>query len=96
METTEWEKYGTGNYAKCSNCMVHSGYEATAVEDTLKHPLKAAIASLRGPKTEGPMAPDIPLDNARPAVYVFEKQVKSFVDEMHKQPEREKARSSAA
>jgi hopanoid biosynthesis associated radical SAM protein HpnH len=96
METTEWEKYGTGNYAKCSNCMVHSGYEATAVEDTLKHPLKAAIASLRGPKTEGPMAPDIPLDNARPAVYVFEKQVKSFVDEMHKEPAREKARSSAA
>jgi len=96
METTEWEKYGTGNYAKCSNCMVHSGYEATAVEDTLKHPLKAAMASLRGPKTEGPMAPDIPLDNARPAVYVFEKQVKSFVDEMHKEPAREKARSSAA
>jgi hopanoid biosynthesis associated radical SAM protein HpnH len=34
MESTEWEKYGTesGN-PKCANCMVHSGYEATAVND---------------------------------------------------------------
>src|SRR5580658_3922252 len=35
METTEWEKYGTesGN-PKCANCMVHSGYEASAVAHT--------------------------------------------------------------
>src|ERR1700751_5011414 len=35
LATTEWEKYGTesGN-AKCANCMVHSGYEASAVNDT--------------------------------------------------------------
>src|SRR6266513_6258190 len=35
MEATEWEKYGTesGN-PKCANCMVHSGYEASAVNDT--------------------------------------------------------------
>ena len=35
METTEWERYGTesGN-PKCANCMVHSGYEASAVNDT--------------------------------------------------------------
>jgi hopanoid biosynthesis associated radical SAM protein HpnH len=34
MEATEWEKYGTesGN-PKCANCMVHSGYEASAVHD---------------------------------------------------------------
>lgn len=34
METTEWEKYGTGNHPKCADCMVHCGYEPTAVIDT--------------------------------------------------------------
>ena len=35
LEQTEWEKYGaeSGN-PKCANCMVHSGYEASAVNDT--------------------------------------------------------------
>ena len=35
MRETEWHKYGTesGN-PKCANCMVHSGYEASAVHDT--------------------------------------------------------------
>ena len=35
LDTTEWKNYGTesGN-PKCANCMVHSGYEASAVEDT--------------------------------------------------------------
>ncbi len=34
MESTNWENYGTesGN-PKCANCMVHSGYEASAVHD---------------------------------------------------------------
>ncbi len=34
MESTEWEKYGTGRNEKCADCMVHCGYEASAVEDT--------------------------------------------------------------
>src|SRR5436305_4841702 len=35
METTSWASYGTesGN-PKCANCMVHSGYEASAVNHT--------------------------------------------------------------
>jgi hopanoid biosynthesis associated radical SAM protein HpnH len=35
MQDTQWDQYGysSGN-TKCSNCMVHSGYEATAVDDT--------------------------------------------------------------
>ena len=35
MESTEWENYGaeSGN-PKCANCMVHSGYEASAVDYT--------------------------------------------------------------
>jgi hopanoid biosynthesis associated radical SAM protein HpnH len=81
METTEWDRYGTGKYEKCANCMVHCGYEPTAVADTVKHPLKALKVFLRGVDTEGPMAPDIDLSNQRPADYVFENQVKGFIDE---------------
>jgi hopanoid biosynthesis associated radical SAM protein HpnH len=35
LRETEWHKYGTesGN-PKCANCMVHSGYEASAIKDT--------------------------------------------------------------
>jgi hypothetical protein len=35
IRETNWDEYGTesGN-PKCANCMVHSGYEASAVNDT--------------------------------------------------------------
>jgi hopanoid biosynthesis associated radical SAM protein HpnH len=75
METTDWDAYGTGNYAKCADCMVHCGYEATAVADTLAHPLKALAVALRGPRTEGAMAPEIGLSRARPAARVHERHV---------------------
>ena len=42
MEGTEWEKYGVGKYEKCANCMVHCGFEGTAVTDAIKHPLEDA------------------------------------------------------
>ena len=71
MEETDWDAYGTGNYEKCADCMVHSGYEATAVMDTVRHPLKAAAVALRGVRTKGEMAPEIPLDRQRPAEYVL-------------------------
>jgi hopanoid biosynthesis associated radical SAM protein HpnH len=71
MEETDWDSYGTGNYEKCAQCMVHSGYEATAVMDTVRHPLKAAAVALRGVKTKGAMAPEIALDRQRPARFVF-------------------------
>jgi hopanoid biosynthesis associated radical SAM protein HpnH len=47
MEATEWHRYGTesGN-AKCANCMVHSGYEASAVDDTFGS-LKGFLATVR-------------------------------------------------
>jgi hopanoid biosynthesis associated radical SAM protein HpnH len=75
MEGTDWDAYGTGNYEKCANCMVHSGYEATAVTDAVRHPLKALAVSLRGVRTEGPMAPEISLSKQRPAQYVFSRHV---------------------
>jgi hopanoid biosynthesis associated radical SAM protein HpnH len=71
MEETDWDAYGTGNYEKCADCMVHSGYEASAVVDTVKRPWKAAAVALRGIKTAGEMAPEIGLDRQRPAQYVF-------------------------
>lgn len=58
MEDTEWDRYGSSKNPKCSNCMAHCGYESTAVEDMLKHPLKALYTSIRGPKTSGPMVPE--------------------------------------
>jgi hopanoid biosynthesis associated radical SAM protein HpnH len=75
MEETDWDAYGTGNYEKCANCMVHSGYEATAVRDTMARPLTAWKVAVAGVRTEGTMAPDIPLDKQRPAEYVFARHV---------------------
>jgi hopanoid biosynthesis associated radical SAM protein HpnH len=80
METTDWDSYGTGNYEKCADCMVHSGFEASAVKDTMKHPLKALRVALQGPRTEGEMAPDLPLDRQRPADYVFSRHVQQAMD----------------
>ena len=75
MEETDWDAYGTGNYEKCANCMVHSGYEATAVMDSIRNPLKLAKLTLRGIRTEGDMAPEISLHRQRPARYVFSNHV---------------------
>ncbi|MGE3784801.1 MAG: adenosyl-hopene transferase HpnH, partial [Alphaproteobacteria bacterium] len=79
MEETNWDSYGTGNYEKCAQCMVHSGYEATAVVDSVRNPLKAAVVGMRGVRTEGEMAPEIPLTSQRPAEYVFSRHVEEAV-----------------
>jgi hypothetical protein len=60
MEETVWENYGTGRNPKCDNCMVHCGFEATAVNDTVANPLKALGVFLKGSKTDGDMAPELP------------------------------------
>jgi hopanoid biosynthesis associated radical SAM protein HpnH len=41
MEGTPWDKYGTGRDPRCADCMVHCGYEASAVMDTVSNPVKA-------------------------------------------------------
>lgn len=56
LDSTDWDNYGfeSGN-VKCSNCMVHSGYEASAVVDTfgslrgLLATAKAVISLYRDP-----------------------------------------------
>ena len=83
MEETDWDGYGVGNYEKCADCMVHSGFEATAVQDAVKHPLKAMAVGLRGVRTDGAMAPDIPLDDQRPAEYVFSRHVERMMADIH-------------
>ena len=62
IEDTEWDKYGIGNNVKCNNCMAHCGFEGTAVNDAFRHPLKALLTSLRGPRISGPMAPDLAMN----------------------------------
>ena len=62
MAETEWDSYGTGNNPKCANCMVHCGYEPTSINDTFAHPLKAMKVAMFGPRTDGPMAPELPVN----------------------------------
>lgn len=56
INDTQWDRYGIGRNPKCANCMAHCGFEPTAVNDAVAHPLKALSTSLRGPRTSGSMA----------------------------------------
>ena len=94
MSETNWDAYGTGNYEKCADCMVHSGYEATAVMDAVKRPLKALGVAMRGIKSEGAMAEEIPLDRQRPAEFVFSRHVEQAMARLT--AERGGARSAPA
>jgi hopanoid biosynthesis associated radical SAM protein HpnH len=95
METTNWDSYGTGAYEKCANCMAHCGYEATAAEASFSSPLTALKVALRGPKIEGPMAPEISLDHQRPAQYIFSDQVQQRLSEIRTDEAQEKAAKAA-
>jgi hopanoid biosynthesis associated radical SAM protein HpnH len=49
MEETDWDRYGTGRDPRCADCMVHCGYEPTAVMDAVSSPMKmvqSAFATL--------------------------------------------------
>jgi hopanoid biosynthesis associated radical SAM protein HpnH len=85
MEETDWDKFGTGNYEKCADCMVHCGYEPTAVNETVAHPLRALAVWWRGIRTEGPMAPEIPLAGERRAEFVHEENVQNFLADTYGQ-----------
>jgi hopanoid biosynthesis associated radical SAM protein HpnH len=97
MATTDWDKYGTGNYEKCADCMVHSGYEATAVVDAVRKPWKPLMVALRGPRTAGAMAPEISLEGQRPADYVFSRHVEDAMTKLrHDKPKVAKQEADAA
>jgi hopanoid biosynthesis associated radical SAM protein HpnH len=90
MQSTEWSKYGTesGN-PRCANCMVHSGYEASAVDDTfgtLKGLLGAAKATIFGTRYPDPDALEALDERSAPAslVQITTKGVKSRAgEELH-------------
>ena len=86
INDTVWDDYGAGKNPKCDNCMAHCGYEGTAVNDSFSNPLKLMKVSLRGPKTEGPMATELPI------LYDQSKVEKSLFDHptMPKTPEESK------
>jgi hopanoid biosynthesis associated radical SAM protein HpnH len=85
METTDWDTYGTGKYEKCANCMAHCGYEPTAADAAIRNVAKAAWVAIRGPRTTGPMAPEISLANQRPAEYVHTRHVDSMLAKLDAQ-----------
>lgn len=64
LEETDWDAYGVGRNPKCGNCMMHCGFEPTAVADAVAHPLKALLVALRGPRTSGSLTPDAPVRDA--------------------------------
>ena len=82
METTDWDAYGTGRYEKCVNCMAHCGYEPTAAMATFSRPLDALRVAFKGVRTEGTMAPEMPLDRQRPAQYVFSRHVEKMLSQV--------------
>ena len=84
MESTDWNSYGVGKYEKCADCMVHCGFEATAVQEAFARPWTMLPVSLHGIATKGPMSPDIPLDGQRPAEYVFARHVEHRLAEIRK------------
>ena len=89
MNETEWEKYGTGNYDKCSDCMAHCGYEASAVTDVFTNPLKALTVAIKGPKTEGEMAEEIDISNSRDPVFFHDTHVSDMMKKLHSQKRNE-------
>jgi hopanoid biosynthesis associated radical SAM protein HpnH len=95
MDETDWDLYGTGNYEKCADCMVHSGFEATAVQDAVRHPLKAFGVNRRGVAVEGAMAPEISLHGQRPAQYVFSRHVDIKLSEIRVTQARAKESTAA-
>jgi len=61
IDEVDWKRYGVGRNPKCANCMVHCGFEPTAVNDAFSNPIKAAWVALRGPRTTGPMVDEPPV-----------------------------------
>jgi hopanoid biosynthesis associated radical SAM protein HpnH len=95
METTDWDKYGTGRYEKCADCMAHCGYEPTAADAAIRHPLKTAWIALRGVRTKGPMAPEISLANQRPAEYMFKRHVDTMLSNISTKPKPEPVKKTS-
>jgi hypothetical protein len=96
METTDWDSYGTGKYEKRANCMAHCGYEPTAATATISRPWEAIRIALLGPRTQGPMAPEIPLVQQRPAEFTFSRHVEQELAQIQQNEKRAQRSLEAA
>lgn len=52
MENTDWSRYGRGRDPRCADCMLHCGFEPTAVLDSVKNPFKALRLRLQGVRVD--------------------------------------------
>jgi hypothetical protein len=66
--------------------MAHCGYEPTAADEAFSKPLSGLVTALRGIRTKGPMAPEIPLTAQRKAEFVFSSHVDKMLAEIHAKP----------
>ena len=93
METTDWDSYGTGKLREVRE--LHGALRLRADRGG-GHDRAAAGRRSRSrcsaSRTEGPMAPEIPLDKQRPAEFVFSRHVEHELAAIHKR--REAARHS--
>jgi hypothetical protein len=64
--------------------------------DTVAHPLKALGVSMRGPRTEGAYAKELPIDKQRPAEYVFSKHVEIKLEEIGRAQKNKSSKTAAA
>lgn len=96
MEETDWDSYGTGAYEKCSDCMAHCGYEPTAADVAFSKPWKMLPIMMNGIRTEGPMAPEIDMRAARPAIDVHEEIVAAKMAELEAEKQRKAEPSDKA
>jgi hypothetical protein len=65
------------------------------VQDTVRHPLRALAVAVRGVRTDGVMAPEIPLAEQRPAQYVFSRHVEEKLSEIRVREAPSKASTTA-
>jgi len=57
LQNTDWSRYGVGKDPRCTHCMLHCGFEPTAVIDSARHPVKAMRVHLRGVNGKGTVTP---------------------------------------
>jgi hypothetical protein len=76
--------------------MAHCGYEPTAAEATISRPWQAIKVALLGPRTQGPMAPEIPLARQRPAEFTFSRHVEQELTRIQQNANRAEGSLQAA
>ncbi len=47
LRDTDWQAYGVGRNPRCGSCMVHCGFEPTAVRESFRHPLRLITSAKR-------------------------------------------------